>query len=443
MNQLSKNVSTLAAGLSFALSIGANAAAQNHGLVARYTAAGALDSTFSGDGLVVSEGTANVMAHGVVVNGAAPGKITAVGAISHAGTGWQQLLGRYNDNGTPDTSFGWLGAATADYPGSTSEVVMAVTVQAGATTKLVVAVQGNDSVGRGWLVERFNGNGALDSTFSGDGFSAMNFDDAETATPFAIANAGLGRIVVAGIVSAGALDQDFAVARYLDNGDLDPSFSGDGRQRVDMSEIDEAKAVAVHGAFPHTNKIVVAGWTLVGSEFQMTAVRLNENGDLDGSFGGGDGIVMLDFPQNAGSGATAVAITSSNKIVLAGSIFNPVTTFSSVAVARLNADGSPDNTFGGGDGMVTTTFAPAPSSVVANSVASTSDGKILIAGKALMGTNLEQVALARYMPNGDLDTTFDGDGMKLTSFFPEGGTAQAMTLSGANRPVVVGWTIDH
>ena len=443
MDQVARNVSTIAASLSLALSIGASAAAQNHGLVGRYTTAGAPDSTFSDDGFVVSEGTANVQGHGVVVNGASPGKITTVGAIASAGAPWSQILGRYNDNGTPDTTFGWLGAATADYPGSTSEIVRAVTVQAGTTSKLVVAVQANDTVQRGWLVERFNANGALDGTFGNGGFKLATFLDADGAEPVAIANAGLGRIAVAGKVFSPA-NQDFGIARYLSNGDLDPNFSGDGLQRVHFSQLDNAGGMAVHGTSPHTNKIVVAGSTFVGSESQMMAVRLTEGGGLDSTFGNGDGIVTVDFPGPITSGAFAVAIApGSDKIVLAGAVRDPVTTFFTFAVVRLKADGSFDDTFGGGDGMVTTPLSASPHSAIARAVSVMSDGRIVIAGTAQMGEPSEQVAVVRYKANGDLDGTFDQDGIRLTSFLPDAGIVQAMTLNGANKPVVVGWTVDH
>ena len=56
-----------------------------------------------------------------------------------------------------------------------------------------------------------------------------------------------GKIVAAGIASGGATGDDFALARYNANGSLDTSFSGDGRKRTNFGGSDSANGVALQG----------------------------------------------------------------------------------------------------------------------------------------------------------------------------------------------------
>jgi uncharacterized delta-60 repeat protein len=63
-----------------------------------------------------------------------------------------------------------------------------------------------------------------------------------------------GKIVAVGTL-ASSPSRNFALARYNPNGSLGPSFSGDGRQVTDFGQEDEATGVALQG----DGKIVVAG----------------------------------------------------------------------------------------------------------------------------------------------------------------------------------------
>ncbi len=79
-------------------------------------------------------------------------------------------------------------------------------------------------------------------------------------------------------------------------------------------------------------------------------------GDLDSSFGSG-GKVTTDFTVS-GFGMD-VAVQDDEKVVVAGGAYTGPTTGSDFALARYNPDGTLDTTFGSG-GKVTTPIAPAP-----------------------------------------------------------------------------------
>ena len=153
-----------------------------------------------------------------------------------------------------------------------------------------------------------------------------------------------------------------------------------------------------------TIQLFVAAFLLCGF---MTIQISAAPGDLDPSFGSG-GIVL---PLNLY--AYAIAIQPDGKIVAAGEIGN---TF---AVARYNADGTPDSTFGSG-GRVITAFGSGGS--IATAIAIQSDGKIVAAGANYYGFYEDDPPpnydffLARYNTDGSLDSTF-GTGGKVTTTF--------------------------
>jgi uncharacterized delta-60 repeat protein len=115
------------------------------------------------------------------------------------------------------------------------------------------------------------------------------------------------------------------------------------------------------------SKIVVAGNP--GLSEVMTVTRLNPNGSPDTTFNG-DGTATIDFGPG-GDRANSAVLQPDGKIVIAG------TTQAGVAVARLNANGSPDATFGAA-GKAAVDFGAATS---CNAVALQPNGRIVVAGQ--------------------------------------------------------------
>jgi uncharacterized delta-60 repeat protein len=273
------------------------------------------------------------------------------------------------------------------------------------------------------VIARYNPNGTLDTTFSGDGKQRTDFGSgADEATGVAVQ--GDGKIVVVG---GGGVDGegflDFAVARYNPNGSLDTSFSGDGKQRTDLGGDDEASGVALQP----NGKIVAVGTGGGGPENPpaFALARYNPNGSLDTTFSG-DGKQTTDF----GYTANGVALQANGKIVAVGHA-RP----GDFGLARYNPNGSLDTTFSG-DGLQTTDFGFGADDE-ATGVALQGDGKIVAAGYASGGATGGDFALARYNPNGTLDSSFSGDGRRRTDF---GGNdrANGVALQANGRIVLAG-----
>jgi uncharacterized delta-60 repeat protein len=193
-------------------------------------------------------------------------------------------------------------------------------------------------------------------------------------------------------------------------GVLDPTFGHNGLTRTDFSKTDEygfAMKIQPDG------KIVVGGQSGIYPLFHAALARYNPNGKLDQTFGsGGKVTAALD---SGGDGVAAIVLQADGKIVTAGSIIHSNSTLGFV-VGRFNPDGSLDQTFGN-HGSVETTFGdPAAEG---NDVVLQSDGKIMVVGSSGAGSYsaLNDFALARYNSDGSLDQSF-GQGGKVTTHFP-------------------------
>ncbi len=173
--------------------------------------------------------------------------------------------------------------------------------------------------------------GDLDTTFGSGGKKTVNFGGIDAAQ--AVLVQPNGRVVAAG---GGGPASSFCVVRLRSaNGTLDPTFGSGGKRVIDFGTDDES----VYGAaLQPDGKIVLAG----DSRLQPAVVRLKANGALDTSFDG-DGRKL--FSWGAIGRVTAVVVAPNGKILLGG--------FSgpeggNIQVARLNANGAFDTTFGTG-----------------------------------------------------------------------------------------------
>ncbi|MBK9628287.1 MAG: hypothetical protein IPO56_11455 [Flavobacteriales bacterium] len=118
-----------------------------------------------------------------------------------------------------------------------------------------------------------------------------------------------GSIVVAGGANNGT-DSDFAVARYNTDGTLDNSFSGDGKMTTDFGTDDYGRSVAIQP----DGKVVVAGYSNNGLYSDLSLARYNTDGTLDNTFSG-DGKVTTDVGPYSDFGYPSVVIQPDGIIV--------------------------------------------------------------------------------------------------------------------------------
>jgi uncharacterized delta-60 repeat protein len=385
-------------------------------------APGDLDTTFSLDGKVTTNFTRGYD-EAVAIAIQPDGKIL-VGGLA-GGTGGKFALARYNVGGDLDTTFGG-GKVTTDF-GRGTDWINALAVQSDGK---IVAV-GGDRPARGDNVRialaRYNTDGSLDTSFSGDGKATTNFTSGYDYAEDVILQSD-GKIVVVG--GAGGAGGRFALARYIPSGALDLSFGGDGKVVTNFaSGFDAAVAVAIQP----DSKIVAGGWSgpSRSNDYRFAAARYNTDGSLDPAFGG-DGKVTTNF-TTGNDYAWDMALQSDGEIVLAGAAAGAGERF---ALARYDATGALDDGFGG-DGKVITNFNTG--SDVATGVAVHGDGRIVAAGWSGPARSSDyRFALARYDSDGGLDSTFGGDGKVTTNFTSGNDYAWDMGLQTDGKIVAVG-----
>src|SRR5262249_32113701 len=167
----------------------------------------------------------------------------------------------------------------------------------------------------------------------------------------------------------------------------------------------------------------------------------NSNGTLDTTFGNG-GLVITTF-NSQGAFASALVLQPDGKILAAGTKYINFTSDESsdtdFAIARYNTDGSLDTTFGVG-GEVATDFNQHNDDALA--VILQADGKIVAVGDATSLTTFIDFALARYLPDGSLDTTFGAAGKVETDFGARNlDQARSVVLQADGKIIAAGTTI--
>jgi uncharacterized delta-60 repeat protein len=222
-----------------------------------------------------------------------------------------------------------------------------------------------------------------------------------------------GRIIAAG----NYYDRGFALARYLSNGTLDPTFGSVGRVGTDFGNYSYATSAALQP----DGKIVVAG---TYNERSFALARYRKNGNLDSSFGINGKVFTYFADSIAPTSASSVAIQINGKIVVAGSEGTR-----GFILVRYNADGSIDSLFAT-NGVAFNAFG---GGAAVKSVVLQADGKILAAGRGYQ----DGFILARYSINGKLDSSFGSNGEAIAVFnYKSYGSAAAIQSDG--NVVVVG-----
>ena len=397
--------------------------------MARYLPDGGIDLTFGSGGKVTTDFGADPLSGASALALQSDGKIVLAGRAGDESVG-NFALARYRPDGGLDFTFGANGKVTTDFGGDDSARAVAIQpdgriVVAGTTTGIFPGsflFGGSD-----FALARYTSNGTLDPTFGSGGRITTDFGGSDVAEALALQADGK-------IVAAGFNDAAFALARYIANGSLDPTFGTGGKVTTHFDRSFFASAVAIQP----DGKIVASG----GRPFALA--RYEPTGNLDLGFGVG-GRVTTDFSDFFEG--RAMALQLDGKIVVAGGARSPFSPGQeNFALARYNSTGSPDLTFRG-EGKVTTDFTTdfttdlGAASASASAVAVQPDGKIVVAGErsSVFGVQTTAFALARYHPDGRLDLGF-GTGGKVTTSFGDDAFAfpLALALQGDGKFVAAG-----
>ena len=188
-------------------------------------------------------------------------------------------------------------------------------------------------------------------------------------------------------------------------GGLDASFGTGGKVVTSFSNlVEEAKAVVLQP----DGKIVIAGYisfATTGKDF--FAARYLEDGILDITFGT-NGFIAIDVQLGSEDIAHSLVMDNNGGFILAGNSDDGINR--NAAIVKLTADGLLDETFGNAGKVITDLVANQQDEIkVVKHHALT--GKIIIGGQSASTSSIAQPIIARYLSNGDLDTTFNNTGI--------------------------------
>jgi uncharacterized delta-60 repeat protein len=411
--------------------------------LARYLPDGGLDTSFGKGGKVVthfagslpaaaSRFWAGSYARALVVQ--PDGKLIAAGVV-RLGSWWPWsitdawAIARYLPDGRLDSSFGSEGVVTT---AMTGEYMIDYAVPALAQQpdgKFIFAA--HEPTGRmlgkvdqfGFVVIRYLADGTIDRTFGQNGSAITSFAGGWFASARAVCVQPDGKLVAAGFTVLNELDH-FALVRYLPDGSLDRSFGEAGVATLALSHGKKGQigqGFLNRGPFALVlqpdGRLIAAGATegLKGRTVFGLA-RFLPDGTPDRSFGV-DGIAATDFGD--GGVAFAAALQQDGKVVVAGTTGIADLPFTrgeppceKFALARYLPNGGLDAGFGVG-GKVVGDQCGRPQAIGIQP-----DGKLIAAGRTETRQG-EVFALARYLPDGRLDSTFGTGGMVTTEFFSE------------------------
>jgi uncharacterized delta-60 repeat protein len=327
------------------------------------------------------------------------GKIV-VGGFASNGNYEDWKLGRYNTDGSIDTTFGLSGFATHDF--GESNRINTIAIQSDG--KIVVAGS-NGNVSNFWTVGRYNNDGTLDTSFATNGIASISVPlNGAHVNIGEVAIQPDGKIVTVGYNGAASLNgSDVTVVRQNLDGSLDTSFGNNGIAlfRYDGSVNDNMRSVAIQP----DGKILVFGDYAFGGPGQPLVVRVNSNGTLDTTFGNG-GYITEQIGWFAGG--AKVALQGDGKIVIMGSYLSSPGVNAVPYFVRYNPDGTHDTSFGSG-GFVLNPFNSTNNNT--GSIIIQSDGKILFGGNE---GNI--AAIRRLNADGSVDLTFADNGSLLDSW---------------------------
>jgi uncharacterized delta-60 repeat protein len=332
-------------------------------------------------------------------------------------------LNRFSTNGSLDTSFGTNGSVfnsiCSVFPVENGYYPYDMVIQ--PDDKIVImGLQQNNIYPNAYWVARLLPDGALDPSFSSDGYRDLSFGTIQDRGQCINLQAD-GKILVGG--TSGNTGEFFTVARLLPNGDLDPSFGING---VVQTAFSTAQSFANCIAVQQDGKIILGGYTInapFARDFAM--IRYLANGTIDSSFGV-NGKVVTTVNTSFSDYIDKIVFDAQGRILVSGCTSFEVN--HKLAMARYTSNGVLDTSFGN-NGIVVSNY-PSWYSDVALQV----DGKIILVG----GYNADAFTVLRFLSNGTLDSSFGNNGFVDGNFGVISGYASSVLIQSDNKIVVTG-----
>ncbi len=370
---------------------------------------GSIDSSFGVNGKVLHPASSKLFYAGMGSKAVQKdGKILAlvVGYTDASAEHPASKLYRYEQDGSYDASFN----------GSGSNIVSLSSPRLILQTdgKIIVAGQEGEEI----MLMRFLANGQIDSNYGSFG---MMHTGVFTAMSSVLMQKD-GKLLICGNAYGGS---KLFILRLNADGSRDFTFGDKGLAFITLNvPYQQAATMAVQD----NGKILLAGYVNKNNLYYATVARLNSKGLTDSSFNhtGQLTISLIGFfPNN-------LIIQGDQKILLGGTYYFNNYANTGLGMARLKMDGSLDSSFGS-KGVKSTNFGS--SADLFSDMVWQWDGRILVSGRSQT-----RFAMARFMPNGSFDASFNGNGKQTTSFGAGYSSSASKIMLQGNKILLFGMT---
>ncbi len=363
-------------------------------MIAKFTPAGALDTSFGSGGVIVrnaANGTNGELFRNIVVQ--STGKIVVAGTIEHAGAtdarDRDAAVMRFNADGTKDTTFGAIGAGGAGGGGGAGGSGGGT-----ATDGLIVLDLSTGTP---------NGSGL--SVDSGWGLAVYPDD----------------RLVISGgRVRTGGADTDFVVIRLTAAGLRDATFGDNGLFSLDITATGDGGVYSNNASprsvtiLPGTDGIIGSGYQPIpGADTSPVVFKVKDNGTLDTTFGDQGVYKELVLPEQAEAYEAVVqpnASGSGYKLVTTGYGRELSNQTADILSLRINADGTRDTGYGT-NGMVRIDVGGFADN--SRRLLVLGDRRVMLLGSGRPTSSNADGLVAILTPDGQPDPTFSATGYKL------------------------------
>jgi uncharacterized delta-60 repeat protein len=398
-------------------------------LVARVSLSGALDTSFNGVGYVSkSIGTGPRVSAVRCFFSGINFRIVKILVSGDTDGGTNFMVGRFNNDGSTDTSFGSSGVTLTPIPGDSVQdfafAVMPGSLLVQVGTRTFYAPCESDIVVARYLYS----TGFLDTNFYSSGVLTTNIGN-RLAEANAISLQPDGKILIAGYSVNGCGNSVLALCRLNSDSSLDNSFGSGGKV---VTAISPQVSMETPMVLQPDGKILVAGTFYDGTNNSVVVLRFLTNGVTDVSFGSGG--MALSVAGTGDSYPTSMALQSDGKIVVSASAS---ASGNDIAILRYNSNGSLDTTWNG-TGKLLTAIGSSGDAMLA--LAIQPDGKIIDSGASAF-SSISKFSMLRCATNGTLDNSFGSFGKVATSIPNETVSASyAMTLQ-PDRKIILGGVV--
>jgi uncharacterized delta-60 repeat protein len=359
------------------------------------------------------------------------GDIYQVGGASTTTSPFVLYIARFLPNGTLDPSFGNDGVAYASLsgslatampgisPGTSSYVALTASGDPVVLTDALSGIGGSEAV-----VFEFNTSGQLNDSFGSAGTYALTVGASGTF-PGGVAVTSSGDIAVAGTFLNNSVSQQMFATELTGAGTPVSSFGTGGLFEPTLSAIGSS----AEGVVAQSNGDLVFSAAAPNPGATTVIFRSSSSGQLDTSFGSA-GFVSVPEPLGMGVGVPGLATTPDGGYAVTSATTLPGATGMQAGVTRLTSGGQLDTSFGTGG----TAPAALPTSTlsIADGVVAQADGKLVVTGVGVTPAGAGPF-VARVNADGTLDASFGAGGVTINPV-TAGATPAGLPVAAAETP---------